>query len=93
MRVSRIYTADELNVGQLLQLSREASNHLSRVLRLKVGNPVVLFNGDGVDYHGVIETIDRNRSVSIFKPVNLKTLNHRCISIFTKVFPVVTRWI
>ncbi|GAA4347183.1 16S rRNA (uracil(1498)-N(3))-methyltransferase [Kangiella taiwanensis] len=61
MRVSRIYTAEELNVGQLLQLDREASNHLSRVLRLKVGNPVVLFNGDGADYHGVIETIDRNQ--------------------------------
>ena len=61
MRVSRIYTADELNVGQLLQLAREASNHLSRVLRLKAGNPVVLFNGDGVDYHGVIEAIDRSQ--------------------------------
>mgnify|MGYP000050009849 CR=1 FL=1 len=61
MRISRIYTADELSVGQMLQLDRDASNHLSRVLRLKVGNPVVLFNGDGSDYHGVIEIIERNQ--------------------------------
>ena len=61
MRVSRIYTADALEVGKLLKLDREASNHLSRVLRLKAGNPVILFNGDGVDYHGVIEVIERNQ--------------------------------
>ncbi len=76
MRVSRIYTADALAVGKLLKLDREASNHLSRVLRLKVGNPVILFNGDGADYHGVIEAIDRNQ-VSVHlkdhKPVDVES--------------------
>ncbi|MBV35190.1 MAG: 16S rRNA (uracil(1498)-N(3))-methyltransferase [Rickettsiales bacterium] len=62
MRIPRIYTADEqLQVGTMVALDREASNHLSRVLRLRVGNEVVLFNGDGLDYQGKIEAIERNQ--------------------------------
>lgn len=62
MRIPRIYTADEqLQVGTMVALDREASNHLSRVLRLRVGNEVVLFNGDGHDYQGKIEAIERNQ--------------------------------
>lgn len=62
MRIPRIYTADDqLQVGTMVSLDREASNHLSRVLRLRVGNEVVLFNGDGHDYQGKIEAIERNQ--------------------------------
>ncbi|GAA0209483.1 16S rRNA (uracil(1498)-N(3))-methyltransferase [Kangiella japonica] len=62
MRIPRIYTADEqLQVGTMVTLDREASNHLSRVLRLRVGSEVVLFNGDGHDYQGKIEAIERNQ--------------------------------
>lgn len=62
MRIPRIYTADgQLQLGTMVSLDREASNHLSRVLRLSIGNEVVLFNGDGHDYQGKIEAIERNQ--------------------------------
>lgn len=62
MRIPRIYTADaDLSVGREVQLDREASNHVSRVLRLTLGHEVTLFNGDGNDYEATIETIDRNQ--------------------------------
>ncbi|AOE50865.1 16S rRNA (uracil(1498)-N(3))-methyltransferase [Kangiella sediminilitoris] len=65
MRISRIYTPHaELRVGQVVTLGREPSNHLSRVLRLKVGNEVVLFNGNGSDFPSEIVEIERN-SVSV----------------------------
>ncbi|RDX37804.1 16S rRNA (uracil(1498)-N(3))-methyltransferase [Kangiella sp. HD9-110m-PIT-SAG07] len=61
MRVPRIYTAEDLSVGKLLHLDKEASNHLSRVLRLKAGNEIILFNGSGLDFESTIETIDRSQ--------------------------------
>ncbi|WP_440903541.1 16S rRNA (uracil(1498)-N(3))-methyltransferase [Catenovulum sp. SX2] len=61
MRISRIYHASPLKVGDNVQLSDEAANHVGRVLRQQAGHPVVLFNGDGFDYAGVISESSRKR--------------------------------
>jgi len=50
MRAIRIHLEHPLAVGQRLTLPEAASNHLSRVLRLAVGDECLLFNGDGHDY-------------------------------------------
>lgn len=61
MRISRIYSSSSsLELGQVLKLDKEASNHLSRVLRLTIGNSVIIFNGDGFDYSAEITEVERN---------------------------------
>ena len=41
-------------------LDELASNHLSRVLRVRVDDPVTLFNGDGVDYLATVTNIGKH---------------------------------
>ena len=50
MRTIRCYVDQPLAPGGLATLSETATGHLVRVLRLAVGDPVVLFNGDGHDF-------------------------------------------
>ncbi|MEH6557828.1 MAG: 16S rRNA (uracil(1498)-N(3))-methyltransferase [Oceanicoccus sp.] len=64
MRISRIYTQAILQISQLVALEEKSSHHLSKVLRQKIGSSVILFNGDGYDYSGQIDAIDK-RSVSV----------------------------
>ena len=59
MGAPRVYHPEHLQVGRDVTLDRAASHHLARVLRVSVGNPVVLFDGTGGEYHGVIRSNDR----------------------------------
>jgi 16S rRNA (uracil1498-N3)-methyltransferase len=59
MRISRIYTPAALASQQQLALDDKASHHLSKVLRLKVGAQLTLFNGNGQQYAAVISAIDK----------------------------------
>ena len=58
MRISRLYHPEQLTCGEETTLTAEASSHLIKVLRTRPGSPLVLFNGDGCDYHAI--TIDNN---------------------------------
>jgi 16S rRNA (uracil1498-N3)-methyltransferase len=60
MRVSRFYTSNHLSVDNEIQLESEVSHYISRVLRLKTGDPLVLFNGDGCDYPAEILELSKN---------------------------------
>ncbi|WP_374605519.1 16S rRNA (uracil(1498)-N(3))-methyltransferase [Arenimonas sp.] len=50
MRSIRCYVDQPLAPGGLAMLPETAAGHLVRVLRLGVGDPVLLFNGDGHDF-------------------------------------------
>ncbi|HEY4531183.1 MAG TPA: 16S rRNA (uracil(1498)-N(3))-methyltransferase [Luteimonas sp.] len=50
MRPIRTLVEESLAVGKRLALPEGAAGHLLRTLRLGVGDPCVLFNGDGFDY-------------------------------------------
>ena len=63
VRISRIYTDAPLQSGQQLGLDEKSSHHLSRVLRHKVQDQLVLFNGDGREYQAVISSIDKKQVV------------------------------
>lgn len=62
MPVSRIYQPVPLAVG-MLQLEENASHHLARVLRAAVKDEVIIFNGEGGEYHGVIQQINKKNVV------------------------------
>jgi len=50
MRISRVFTRAPLAPDELLTLDAQAGHYLFRVLKLRAGDPLVLFNGDGHDY-------------------------------------------
>lgn len=62
MRISRIYTAQPLHSNSLVELETEPSHHLTRVLRLGVGDPVTLFDGSGGEYPGEITAVDKKHA-------------------------------
>lgn len=53
-RVDRAYVDAPLAPGMRITLPDAAAQHLLRVLRLREGDPCVLFNGDGHDYEARI---------------------------------------
>ncbi|MBX3727049.1 MAG: 16S rRNA (uracil(1498)-N(3))-methyltransferase [Xanthomonadales bacterium] len=50
MRTIRCHVDAPLEPGSMVGLPEQARAHLQRVLRLRAGDAVVLFNGDGSDY-------------------------------------------
>ena len=62
MRTVRIYTAQKLDSNMSVVLEPEPSRHISRVLRLRVGDSVILFDGGGGEYLGSISTVDKKMS-------------------------------
>ena len=59
MRLTRSYVDMPLAVGSSVVLPESTANHLSRVLRLREGDPCVLFNGDGHDHPARIATVGK----------------------------------
>jgi 16S rRNA (uracil1498-N3)-methyltransferase len=59
MRLTRVYVEAALSTGALIVLAPGASQHLVRVLRLAVGAPLTLFNGQGGEYEARVESILR----------------------------------
>lgn len=54
MRITRIYHHGDLSEGAKIKLGPAASSHLVRVLRMKAGAPLVLFNGQGGEYQATL---------------------------------------
>jgi 16S rRNA (uracil1498-N3)-methyltransferase len=50
MRMTRVFVDQPLTHGAHVTLPEGAGAHLVRVLRLREGDPCILFNGDGCDY-------------------------------------------
>ncbi len=62
MRIPRGYHPGELRLGEEIVLGELIANHLTRVLRLKRGDIVHVFNGDGREYRALLESIERRRT-------------------------------
>lgn len=61
MRITRCYVPFDLKPGRLA-LPEHTAQHLVRVLRLGVGDPLVLFNGDGQDYQARLTVVEKRHS-------------------------------
>lgn len=57
---TRMYFPGELSPGRVCVLPPAQAHHALRVLRLKAGDAVTLFNGDGAEYGAVIASIAKN---------------------------------
>src|SRR5690606_9420553 len=64
MRIPRIYIDQLLTENKNCLLSEDAAHHVSRVLRMKTGQSLCLFNGNGGYFDAMITRIDR-RNVEV----------------------------
>ena len=61
MRTPRLYLNSELASGRVISLPAPAVQYLVQVLRLRAGDPLILFNGDGHDYPAEVLGANRQR--------------------------------
>jgi len=59
--LTRMYFPGELQPGRACALAPSQAHHALRVLRLKPGDSVTLFNGDGAEYASVVVEANRER--------------------------------
>lgn len=59
MRLTRIYVDAPLSVGKQIALPEQAATHLTRVLRLRAGAGLTLFNGQGGEYQAELVALER----------------------------------
>jgi 16S rRNA (uracil1498-N3)-methyltransferase len=54
VRHPRVYVSVALETGERVSLDARTAHYLARVLRLKAGVPLILFDGRGGEYHAVL---------------------------------------
>ena len=59
MRIPRFYVSDALSVGQEFPLPDTTFRHAIQVLRLNVGEPLILFNGTGGEYLAQLTSVSK----------------------------------
>lgn len=64
MRTIRIHTDSPLVIDQDVTLPPQAGEHVSRVLRMVIGDPLMLFNGDGNDYAATLHSVSKREVVA-----------------------------
>jgi 16S rRNA (uracil1498-N3)-methyltransferase len=57
---ARFYAPDAARAGEVIDLPSDEAAHLTRVLRLKTGAAVRVFNGRGHEFDGVVYAVARN---------------------------------
>jgi 16S rRNA (uracil1498-N3)-methyltransferase len=62
VRLTRLYVDIPLAPGSLVELPKDTAAHVAKVLRARSGEAVLLFNGNGEEYCGVLETVHGNRA-------------------------------
>ncbi len=71
MRLSRFYTGQPLAEGSRLTLDKDSSHYLLHVLRLKPGNALVMFNGNGYEYNARLEEATKKQAtISILEQLS-----------------------
>lgn len=54
MPITRLYYPNPIEPGETINLDKNASHHLIRVMRTKKDSDVILFNGDGFEYAAIV---------------------------------------
>lgn len=62
MKISRFYCPIPLSTNQSIELPPEVHRHAIQVLRLTIGEPLILFNGQGGEYLARLAQVEKRRS-------------------------------
>ena len=57
MRLIRLYTEESLDADSSVFLKKKSYHYLSKVLRVKEKQSIVLFNNSGFNYHGYVKKV------------------------------------
>ena len=60
MALHRLYLRNSLQTGAELELDDEQARYVGRVLRLRVGDPLHVFNGDDGEYRAEVQSLQRS---------------------------------
>ncbi|HVW68271.1 MAG TPA: 16S rRNA (uracil(1498)-N(3))-methyltransferase [Steroidobacteraceae bacterium] len=80
MRLTRVYVDGPVTLGEPLTVEGSAANHITRVLRLRVGDPLTVFDGSGGEFGARIEEfrkdtvrvcVDEHRELDRESPLSL----------------------
>jgi 16S rRNA (uracil1498-N3)-methyltransferase len=80
MRLTRVYVETPVTTGKRLVVEGTAANHITRVLRLRSGDALTVFDGSGAEFgarieefrkDAVIVSVDEHRSVDRESPLSL----------------------
>ncbi len=63
MRIPRIYTGQALRGNARIELELGPSAHIARVLRMREGDKLTLFNGEGGEYPTEVASMDKKKVV------------------------------
>ena len=66
--VPRFFAPDAAQPGDITNLPDEEAQHLARVLRLKTGAPVRIFNGRGAEFDAVVASVTKSRATVTVGP-------------------------
>jgi 16S rRNA (uracil1498-N3)-methyltransferase len=61
MRLNRVFVPQPLTSGVVVLLPDAAAYHVARVLRLRAGAPLELFDGSGADFRGEVVAVEDDR--------------------------------
>ena len=84
MRISRIFTSIQLEPQSRVLLDERASHYASKVLRLKPGHELLLFNGDGAQYSATINALEKKTvaaDINAKEPTNNESNLHTHLGI------------
>ncbi|MCV6638671.1 16S rRNA (uracil(1498)-N(3))-methyltransferase [Candidatus Albibeggiatoa sp. nov. NOAA] len=73
MRLTRLFVSAELQTGQQILLDSDRSHYLVNVLRLRVDTPLIIFNGQGGEYHATVAEIKKKQAyltIERFDPIS-----------------------
>lgn len=55
----RFFDPQRFQAGQPAELGAQASHHIGKVLRMRPGDPLTLFNGEGGEWSATLEAVDK----------------------------------
>jgi len=64
MRIPRVFTTEQLDVGGLIELDKGPARHLTSVLRMKAGQAFILFNGQGGEFSAELVQAKKDRATA-----------------------------
>ncbi|CAA6821096.1 MAG: Ribosomal RNA small subunit methyltransferase E (EC, partial [uncultured Thiotrichaceae bacterium] len=79
MRIPRFYLAQPLLVNQTLELPTELFRHAIQVLRMKAGDPLIIFNGEGGECLAELSDVSKRKasaSILAFDPIERESSLH-----------------
>ena len=72
MRVPRIFVSIDIQKDDCINLEEAESHYVKAVLRLKIKNEIILFNGTDYEYHGYIQEIQKKICTNFNKKTGKK---------------------